>query len=291
MKPAPLDYYDPSTVEEALELLQKYGDDAKVLAGGQSLMPLLNMRLVTPRVIVDVNRIASLAYVREGEDGGLRIGALTRQAAVERSELVAQKLPLLAEAVRLIGHVQIRHRGTIGGSIAHADPAAELPGVLTALNGQVVVRGPQGTRLVPASEFFVNVLTTVLAPTELVVEVRLPPIPKGAGWAFVEITRRHGDFALAGVAAVLALGSGGTIETARLGAIGVGPTPVKPARAEAMLVGERPCESLFRSAAEAVSEGLVPLSDVHASAEYRRELAAVMARRALDTALRRARPV
>ena len=288
MKPAPFEYFDPDSVEEALALLEQHGDDAKILAGGQSLVPPMNMRLAKPRVIVDINRIRSLDYLREGEDGSLRIGALTRHATIERSEWVARRWPLLSEAVKHIGHMQIRFRGTVGGSIAHADPAAALPGVLAALGGEVVARGPGGERTIPAGEFFISYLTTSLEPTEMVVEVRLPPVPAGAGHAFMEIARRHGDFALVGVAALLSLDGNGRVGWARLALIGAGPTPIRAESAERVLVGQPPSEELFRAAGQAVTREVDPTSDIHASAEYRREVAGVLVRRALGRALERA---
>ena len=195
MKPAIFEYFSPKTAEEATDLLAEHGDDAKVLAGGQSLVPLMNMRLARPAIVVDINRIETLAYIRE-ENGLLRLGALTRQRAAEGSSLVAARCPLLRDALRLVGHVQIRNRGTIGGSIAHADPAAELTAVLTALDGEVTARGPRGDRVIAAADLFVTYLTTSLEPRELLVEVCIPALPPGAGWSWMEIARRHGDFAL-----------------------------------------------------------------------------------------------
>ena len=286
MKPAAFDYEAPETVEEAVALLGAHGDRAKVLAGGQSLVPLMNMRLARPAVVVDINRIETLAYIRE-EDWGLRFGALARQRAAERSPLVAARCPLLRDALRLVGHVQIRNRGTLGGSIAHADPAAELTAVLAALDGEVTARGPQGDRVIAARELFVTYLTTSLDPRELLVEVRIPALPQGAGWSWMEIARRHGDFALAGVGTVLVLRRG-TIADARIGLIGVGPTPVRAIAAERVLIGQAPSEALWEAAAEAVRGAVSPDGDIHASAEYRRHVAGVLAQRALRESLSRA---
>jgi CO/xanthine dehydrogenase FAD-binding subunit len=285
VKPAVFEYFSPQTAEEAVALLGEYGDDAKVLAGGQSLVPLMNMRLARPAVVVDINRIESLAYIRD-EDGGLRFGALTRQRAAERSPLVAARCPLLRDALRLVGHVQIRNRGTIGGSIAHADPAAELTAVLAALDGEVTARGPQGDRVISARELFVTYLTTSLEPRELLVEARFPAPPHGAGWSWMEVARRHGDFALAGVGTVLVLRRG-MIADARIGLIGVGPTPVRAAEAERGLIGQSPSEALWEAAAEAVRGAVSPDGDIHASAEYRRHVAGVLAQRALRESLSR----
>ncbi|HYM90673.1 MAG TPA: xanthine dehydrogenase family protein subunit M [bacterium] len=286
MKPAQFDYLCPRTVDEAVDLLARHGDDAKVLAGGQSLVPLMNMRLARPAVIIDINRIAALEYLRE-EHGVLRLGALTRQRAAERSPLVADRCPLLRDALRLVGHVQIRNRGTIGGSIAHADPAAELTAILVALDGEITVRSARGTRVIPAADLFVTYLTTSLDPRELLVEVRIPALPRGAGWSWMEIARRHGDFALAGVGVVLTVRRGAIAE-ARIALTGVGPTPVRAARAERLLVGRGPSEALWGEAAEAVRAAVTPEEDIHASAEYRKHVSGVLAQRALREAAARA---
>jgi aerobic carbon-monoxide dehydrogenase medium subunit len=286
VKPAIFEYFSPKTAEEATDLLAEHGDDAKVLAGGQSLVPLMNMRLARPAIVVDINRIETLAYIRE-ENGLLRLGALTRQRAAERSSLVAARCPLLRDALRLVGHVQIRNRGTIGGSIAHADPAAELTAVLTALDGEVTARGPRGDRVIAAADLFVTYLTTSLEPRELLVEVCIPALPQGAGWSWMEIARRHGDFALAGVGIVLVLRRGALAE-ARIALTGVGPTPVRATAAERLLVGQAPSETLWEAAAEAVRDAVSPDGDIHASAEYRRHVAGVLAQRALRESLSRA---
>lgn len=288
MKPPPFEYFDPASVEEALALLKEHGEEAKVLAGGQSLVPLLNFRLARPRYLIDLNRIPAFSYIRE-VNGGLAIGAMTRQRAVERSPLVRERCPLLAEAMPLIGHPQIRNRGTIGGSLAHADPAAELPAAVAALRGELVVRGADRQRLLTPEQFFVSYLTTALEPSELLVEVRLPAWPPRTGWAFLEVSRRHGDFALVGVAAVLTVDEAGVCTHAALALTGVGPTPVLASRAAQGLVGGGPTAEAFEEAARRVSEALRPDSDLHASAEYRRHVAGVLTRRALARALERAK--
>lgn len=288
MKPPPFEYFDPGSVDEALALLGEHGEEAKPLAGGQSLVPLLNFRLARPRALIDLNRIPTLSYLREA-DGGLAIGAMTRQRAVERSPLVRERCPLLAEAMPLIGHVQIRNRGTVGGSLAHADPAAELSAVLTALGGEVRVRSLRGERTLPPERFFVGYLTTALAPDELLVEVRLRGQPPRSGWAFLEVSRRHGDFALVGVAALLGLDEGGVCTHAAVALTGVGPTPVRAEEAVGSLVGSRPTPEAFQEAGRQVSAQLTPDSDLHASAEYRRHVAGVLTQRALTRALERAR--
>ncbi len=289
MKPAPFDYFDPTTLPEALALLAQYGDEGKVLAGGQSLLPLMYLRLATPRYLVDVNRVAGLDYMRV-EGTTLCIGATTRQRTVERAVPVQMGWPLVVEALRQVGHAPIRNRGTFGGSIAHADPAAELPAVLVALEGTVRAVSAAGERVVPADEFFVAYLTTALDPTELLVEVRLPAPPAGSGWAFLEVSRRHGDFALVGLACLLALEADGRhIAAARLAFTGVGGTPLRAREAEAALVGEVAGPAAFARAAALAQAAAEPDSDVHASAEFRRHLVGVVARRGLARAHERAR--
>jgi CO/xanthine dehydrogenase FAD-binding subunit len=282
MKPAPFRYIAPRSVRETLALLEMHADSAKILAGGQSLVPLLNMRLARPQVIVDINGLRPLVYIRRRGDR-LHVGALTRQRAVEESQVVRRSAPLLWEAMRLVGHPQIRTRGTIGGSIAHADPSAELPAVLAALDGDVVVTGPTGERVLSHREFFTGYLTTALEATELLTEVRFPIQPAQTGTAFVEVARRHGDFALVGVAAVIRRADG-IIAEARLAFTGVGAGPIRVREAETMLAGREASAKNFTDAARAASASLDPSSDIHATAEYRREVAVVLARRALELA-------
>lgn len=285
MKPARFEYFCPRTVDEAVDLLAQYGDEGKVLAGGQSLVPLMNMRLARPAVIIDINRIDGFGDLRE-RNGILRFGALTRQRAAERSPVVAERCPLLRDALRLVGHAQIRNRGTLGGSIAHADPAAELTAILSALDGEVTARSARGTRKIAAADLFVTYLTTALDPRELIVEIRIPALSPGAGWSWMEIARRHGDFALAGVGVVLAIRRG-TIAEARIALTGVGPTPVRAGAAERLLVGHAPSDPLWTEAAEAVRAAVTPDGDIHASAEYRKHVAGVLTQRALREALSR----
>ncbi len=285
MKPAPFEYYDPTNLSEALALLSKLGDSARPLAGGQSLVPMMNFRLVRPSHLVDLNRVSGLSYLTV-ESGELRIGAMTRQRELERSAAVATGWPLLCEAASYIGHVQIRNRGTVGGSLAHAYPSAELPVAMTALEAVFVIQSQAGERSVRAEEFFVTHMTTVLKPNELLTEIRVPPLPPATGWAFQEISRRFGDFALMGVAGLIILDRKGAIEQACLAF--TGPTPVRARKAEAMLVGEQPREALFREAATLAAQDLEPDTDIHASAEYRREISKVLARRVLEQATERA---
>jgi carbon-monoxide dehydrogenase medium subunit len=287
VKPPRFDYHAPDSIDHAVALLARYGGEAKVLAGGQSLMPMLNFRLTRPAALVDVNRIPALAYVRE-DDGTVAFGAMTRQRTIEFSPVVAARLPLLREATRWVGHLPIRSRGTIGGSIAHADPSAEYPAVLAALDGEIVAQGPRGRRTVKAGELFETYLTTTLAPDELLVEVRLPAMPAGAGYAFEEFARRHGDFAIVGVAAMV-VRDGARCRTARLATAGAGPVPVRLRAAEAILERDGLGEAAVEAAAARACELVEPDADVHASAEYRRHLTGVMTARALARAIARAR--
>jgi carbon-monoxide dehydrogenase medium subunit len=289
MKPPPFEYFAPASVDEALALLSAHGPDAKILAGGQSLVPMLNFRLVRPRCLVDLNRIDDLAYVRSESDGGLAIGAMTRQRALEQSPLVRTQAPLLADALRFVGHPQIRARGTIGGSLAHADPAAELPAVVTALGGRMVARGPAGERSVASADFFQSYLTTGLTPDEILVEVRLAAPPAGTAWAFLEVSRRQGDFALVGVAVLLTLGADETCQRATLVFTGVGPVPWVASGAARLLMGQRVSPEVLDRVASAVVEEVQPDADIHASVAYRRRVAGVLVKRAVLQALDRAR--
>lgn len=287
MKPAPFEYAAPKNIGEVIEILSERGDEAKVLAGGQSLGPLLNMRLATPKLLVDINGVSELAYMRQ-QDGFLKVGALTRQRVLERSISVPKGWPLLGQAAPYIGHMAIRNRGTICGSIAHADPAAELPAVTVALRAKLGIAGAKGERTVEASRFFLNYMTTDLAPDEILVEVGFPPLPPRTGTAWEETARRHGDFALVGVAAVVTLDEEGKCKDARLVYAGVAPTPFEAQKAEQLILGERLEEDLIEEAAEEAAAGCEPVSDIHASAAYRRHLTGILTRRALRGALRRA---
>jgi len=282
MKPVAFDYHAPATVEGAIALLTRYGGEAKLLAGGQSLMPLLNFRLSRPAALVDLNAIPSLDYIRE-ENGEVRFGAMTRQRTIEFSPLVRQRLPLLTEATALVGHLPIRTRGTIGGSLAHADPSAEYPAVLAALDGTVVVRSPRGERALRPAELFQSYLTTSLGPDEILVEVRLPAMAAGAGFAFEEFSRRHGDFAIVGIATML-VGDGQHCATARLATAGAGPVPMRLRSAEEILERDGLSEAAVEAAARRAAELVEPDSDIHASAAYRRNLTRVLTGRALRRA-------
>ncbi len=288
MKPSRFRYFAARNVDEAVTLLAEHSAEGRVLAGGQSLVTLMNLRLARPSVLVDINEISELAYVRP-LDGGLALGAMTRDAALERSPLAAARFPLLLEAAHSIGHPAIRNRSTVGGSIAHADPAAEFPTVMLTLDAEFVSRNTTGTRTMAASNFFQGFFQTALEPGELLTEIRLPALPARSGSAFVEFARREGDYALAGVAAVITLDADGTIANARLGLCSVGPTPVRPHAAEALLRSQHPGQEAWTAAAAAVIAALDdPPSDIHGSADYRRHLAGVLTIRALALAAERA---
>ena len=284
MKIPPFTYHRPETLDDALSLLAQYGDDAKVLAGGQSLLPVMALRLGRPDHVVDIGRVAGLATLHAGPDGAT-IGALVRHADAERSADVARHAPLVAAAAPHIGHRAIRTRGTLVGSVAHADPAAEMPAVCLALDATMVAVSAEGVREIAAADFFQGYLTTALAPNEVLTEIRLPAWPAGAGGTVVEVSRRHGDYALVGVACHLEVAAG-TIRRAGLAFFGVDGTPVRVSAAEDALVGRAPDDAAFMTAAEVVGSHLDPPSDVHGTANYRRHLAGVLTRRGLADAAR-----
>ena len=282
MKLPQFDYEAPRTVSEAVELLAEHQDEASVLAGGQSLIPLLALRLARPAVLVDINGIAELSGV-SATDGWVAIGAMTREYVAEKSGTVAGAVPLLAAALPLIGHEAIRSRGTIGGSLAHADPAAELPAVARALEAEFVVRSQAGERVIQAADWFEGYLTTSRHPDELLVTVRFPAAAPGTGVSFQEVARRHGDYAIAGLAASLTL-SGGAISDARLAFAGLSDVPVRAASAEDLLAGEGPSAELFDEAARRATEDIDPPADLHGSSDYRKKVAAALVRRGLRAA-------
>ena len=283
MKLPPVEYEAPGTVDEVLDLLAEHQDEASVLAGGQSLIPLLALRLAQPAVLIDINGVAELSGVST-TDGWVTIGATTREYVAEESATIAESVPLLAAALPLIGHEAIRSRGTVGGSLAHADPAAELPAVARALNAEFVVRGPSGERVVPAAEWFEGYLTTSRGPDELLTEVRFLAARPGTGTSFQEVARRHGDFAMVGLATSVTLNAG-TITDARLAFAGVSDVPARATAAEELLEGERPAAELFDEAARVAAAGIDPPSDLHGSAEYRKKVAAALVRRGLREAV------
>jgi carbon-monoxide dehydrogenase medium subunit len=286
LKAAAFQYHRPKTLDETFSLLKEYGDEGKVLAGGQSLMPLMNFRLAQPAHLIDINFIDGLDYVRS-EKGVTKIGCLARQSAVLQEPVVRQRCPLLAEALGYVGYEQIRNRGTVCGSLAHADPAAELPAVLLALDGSVTVQSRVTKREVAARDFFKSYLTTGLSNDEMVSEASFPESPRGAGWSFMEFARRFGDFAVVGVA-VLLVPDKDRIADARIALTGVGDRPWREPGIEQMVVGEKGGNDIFAKVANEVGRGIEPISDIHATASYRRALAGVLTRRALAEAWNRA---
>jgi CO/xanthine dehydrogenase FAD-binding subunit len=286
VKPPQFEYHDPHALDEALALLSEHGEDAKLLAGGQSLVPLLNFRLTYPPHLIDLGRVPSLSYIRR-QDGVLRIGAMTRQATLERSPLVSSHWPLLTEALGFVAHAQIRNRGTVGGSVAHADPAAELPVAFTALEATFHVQSRNGRRSIGCDEFFVTHLTTALEPHELLLEIEVPPVPERTGWAFTEYARRHGDFALGGAAALLTL-EDGACRRARIALLAAADTPLRAQAAESSLEGSALTEESAAEAARLAVAEINPTGDIHGGTEYRRHLIEGMVRRAIIKAAERA---
>ncbi len=286
MKPAEFEYHRPENINDALNLLKQFGHDGKILAGGQSLMPLMNFRLAQPAHLIDINFIRGLDYV-ESENGNIKIGCLVRQSRLLNDPLIQRRCPLLAEALAQIGYEQTRNRGTLCGSLAHADPSAELPSVLLALDGVITVKSSAGTRQIAARDLFLSYLTTTLSSDEIILEVSLPEMPPHAGSCFMEFARKSGDFAVVGVATTLKE-KNGTISEARIALTGVADKPWRDSAIEKQLSGERGSNELFEKIATAVAANIEPGSDIHASASYRRSLAKVLTRRALTTAWRRA---
>jgi carbon-monoxide dehydrogenase medium subunit len=287
MKPAPFSYHAPSTVREVVSLLAEFQDEGRVLAGGQSLIPLMNFRLAQPAHLIDVNPVSELDYVRR-DDGWLAVGARTRLAAAEASAEVAQHAPLLRDALELVAHPTIRHRGTVAGSLAHADPAAELPAVALAMDADMVVTSGRGTRIIAAADLYQGPFSTSLEADELLTECRFPTWPRaGTASAFLEFTRTHGNFAVVGTAVLVHL-YGDRIDRVAVALCGVGGKPVRATRAEAHLVGKAPSTDLVAAAAEAAATGLEPASDLHGSGDFRRKLARVLVGRALELAFARA---
>lgn len=286
MKPAPFNYFAPASLEEALALKAQHGEEAKALAGGQSLIPAMNFRVAQPAILVDLNRIASLRDIRK--NGALTIGAMTTQSTAEKNTLVAEHVPLLHEALPNIAHPQIRNRGTIGGSVAHADPAAELPVVCLALGARMLAQSQSGERWIEAQEFFSGLFSTALAADELLTAVEFPLVEERTGYAFLEVARRHGDYAMAGLAAVLSLDENGLCRQARLVYLNVGDGPLEATQAAASLLGQKPSAKAFQDAGKIASqEDMQPFGNLHASPQYQQHLSAVLTQRALQLALNR----
>ena len=287
LKPSRFEYHRPETVEEAVSQLAELGEDVKLLAGGQSLVPLLSLRLTSVEHLIDLNRVTQLQGVTH-ENGTLRVAAMTRQAAVERSADVAGTVPLLSRAIPHIGHFQIRNRGTVGGSIAHADPASELPAVALALDAEMTVTSARGARTINASDLFVGMWTTSVLPDELLTAVRFPVWNGRSGFAVEEFARRKGDFAIAGAVCGVELDDNRAVQRAAVALMGMGPTPVRAVDAEAMLVGRVPDDTLLDEAARMAATAGEPTDDIHAPASYRRRIAAHLVRRALGAAIEEA---
>ncbi|HTP10135.1 MAG TPA: xanthine dehydrogenase family protein subunit M [Anaerolineae bacterium] len=288
MKPSVFDYYAPDSLDEALALLAQYGSDVKPLAGGQSLVPAMNFRVLHSAALVDLNRLTVLEHIRQF-DGELRIGSMTRQRRIERDPLVAQFAPLLHETMPYIAHPQIRNRGTLGGSLVHADPAAELPVIAVALNARLRVQSVKGERWLTANDFFLGMFTTALQPDELLVEIAFPPLPMEAGWSFMEFARRHGDYALIGVAAWITLDDRGVCRDARLVYLNAGNGPIDARSAAQLLRGREISDEAIEASSAAADREIEPTGNVHCSPAYQRHLARVLTRRAVWQAVERAK--
>ena len=288
MKPAPFEYKAPDTIEETLTLLRDAGSDAKLLAGGQSLVPAMNFRVVQPSVLIDLNRVGELNYLRQ-ENEDLQIGAMTRERQLEFDPLIPKWFPLLAEAMPHVAHPQIRNRGTLGGSLANADPAAELPVIMLALGARLKACSASGERWVEAQDFFSGMFTTDLAPDEMLVEIVLPAMQPYTGWSFMEVAPRAGDYALMGVAALVTLDENGVCKQARLVYLNAGDGPVDAKEAASILKGQIPGDNLIEAAADSASQKEInPFGNIHASADFQRHLARVLTRKALKQAVTRA---
>ena len=287
MIPAEFEYESPSTLDEALRLLGRHGDEAKILAGGHSLLPLMKLRLAAPRYVVDIGRLRGMDYIREEKDK-IAIGALVTHAQVAASDLLSEKCPLLPETASVIGDMQVRNRGTIGGSLAHADPAADYPAAILALDAEMIVQSTSGKRTIPAEKFFVDLLSTGIRPGEILTEIRVPVRADGEGSAYRKFHQPASGFAIVGAAARVTIGKGGKIEAIALGMTGVGSKAYRAVAVEKALRGKSANDKLIAEACEKAAQGVDPLSDIFASAAYRREMASVFARRAISAAIERA---
>ncbi|MFD2211388.1 FAD binding domain-containing protein [Virgibacillus halophilus] len=287
MKPAVFSYLCPSTLEETIDMLTEYGDEGKIIAGGQSFVPILNMRMSEPEYLIDIHQLEELRGIRlEGES--VKIGALTTQRELEKNTLIMECFPVLKEAVRFIGHVQTRNRGTVGGSLAHADPSAELPLSFLALNAEIIVQSTSDERIADINEFFLTYLTTDMMPDEILTEIQVP-LNQPKGYAFEEFSRRHGDFALVSVVCLLSTDEAGKIESVRLALGGIDAVPVLADEAMDFLAGKEPAEKVLEEAAELAIENADPDEDLHASVDYRLHLAKTLTKKAIQKAYNRAR--
>ncbi|HEX6746172.1 MAG TPA: xanthine dehydrogenase family protein subunit M [Longimicrobium sp.] len=287
MIPAPFDYHAPETLADAIALLRRHGDDAKVLSGGQSLLPLLKLRMGWAGQLIDIGRIAGLDYIRE-ENGFLKIGGRTRESALERSDLIRQRYPILHDTAVVIADPLVRNRATVGGNLAHADPANDHPATMLALRAEVVAIGGRGMRVIPIDQFFTGLFTTALAGDEILIEIRVPTPPAGSGGAYVKLERKVGDFATAAAAAQVTLAADGTVERVGIGLTAAGPTPIRASAAETFLAGKAPDAEVIAEAARLAGEAAMPSPDRRGSVEYKRNMARVLTGRALNRALERA---
>ena len=287
MIPASFEYFSPKTLAEAVALLQKHGSDAKILAGGQSLIPLMKLRMASPKRLIDLNRVSGLSYIKEA-DGFLTIGALTREAEIDGSELIHKKYPILADTAAVIGDPLVRNMATVGGNLAHADPANDHPATMLALDTEVVATGPKGARKIPIGEFFTDVFTTSLKPDEILTEIRIPIPPARSGGAYLKVERKVGDFAAAAVAVQVTL-DGNNVKRVGIGLTNVGPTPIKATRAEKSLQGKPADQKNIDEAARIAAEEAQPVEDLRGSVDYKRSLVRVLTARALQKAIARAK--
>jgi carbon-monoxide dehydrogenase medium subunit len=287
MIPPAFEYLRPKTIPEAVAMLQQHGDEAKILSGGQSLIPMMKLRLARPAYLIDINRISGMAYIKE-DDGFLKIGGLTREAELESSPLIHSKYPLLLDTAHVIADPQVRNLATVGGNLAHGDPANDHPAAMTALGAQVVATGPKGERVIPIEEFFVTLFTTALKQNEILTEIRIPIPPAKSGGAYFKLERKVGDFATAAAAVQLTLDGSGTVQKAGIALTNVGPTPIKARKAEDFLRGKKPEAAAIEQAAKLAAEDAQPSSDLRGPAEYKRGLVKELTKRAITKALERA---
>ncbi len=287
MIPPAFEYLRPKTVPEAVAMLQQHGDEAKILSGGQSLIPMMKMRLARPAYLIDINRISGLSYIKE-EGGVLKIGGLTRESELEHSPVVRAEFPLLVDTARVIADPQVRNMATVGGNLAHGDPANDHPAAMTALGAQVVATGPKGERVIAIEDFFVTLFTTALEPHEILTEIRIPIPPAKSGGSYFKVERKVGDFATAAVAVQLTLDGAGAVQKAGIALTNVGPTPIKCKAAEAALVGKKPDAATIAQAAQLASDAAQPSADLRGPVEYKRGLAKELTKRAIARAVERA---